>query len=276
MQLRSMNAAEGNENRDNGVVVDNLCKTFFPNTVREKRALDGVSFRLKEGEFTIIIGSNGAGKSTTLNAIAGEVPLDRGHIRVAGMVLDGMPPHRRARSVARVFQDPLSGTAASLSIEENLAIAARRGLPRSLRMGLSGNDRTAFKAALAPLGLGLENRLNDRVDLLSGGQRQSLALVMATLKRPPLLLLDEHTAALDPRSAKLVMEATLKAVESGRMTTIMITHNMDQAIAHGDRLLMMHEGRVILDLDREEKSKLTTADLVDRFHDVVSDRMLLT
>ena len=271
-----MKAAGGQDAGEGCVVVDDLRKTFFANTARQKRALDGVSFRLEQGEFAIIIGSNGAGKSTTLNAIAGEVTLDRGHVRVAGRVLDGMPPQRRARSIARVFQDPLLGTAASLTIEENLAIAARRGLPPSLRMGLGRENRVVFKAALEPLGLGLENRLGDRVDLLSGGQRQSLALVMATLKRPPLLLLDEHTAALDPRSAKRVMETTLKAVEGGGMTTIMITHNMDQAIAHGDRLLMMHEGRVILDLGGSEKARLTTADLVDRFHDAVSDRMVLT
>ncbi len=259
-----------------GAEAQGLSKTFFPGTVQEKRALNGVSFRLARGEFAVLIGSNGAGKSTALNALAGEVPLDAGRVSVGGAVLDGMPPHLRARHIARVFQDPMMGTAAALSIEENLAIAARRGAARGLGRGLNAADRAAFRAALEPLGLGLEDRLGDRVALLSGGQRQSLTLVMATFARPKLLLLDEHTAALDPRAADLVMRATLAAVADEAMTTLMITHNMDHAIAHGDRLLMMHEGRVILDLDRPAKAGLSATDLVARFHDIVSDRMLLT
>lgn len=259
-----------------GVDVTGLRKTFFPGTVQEKKALNGVDFELAEGEFAIVIGSNGAGKSTALNAIAGELPLDAGRVVLAGKDLDGWPAHKRARHVARVFQDPMQGTAPSLTIEENLAIAARRGASRGWRMGLGTGERDRFRTALEVLGLGLENRLKDRVSLLSGGQRQSLTLIMATLHRPALLLLDEHTAALDPRAAELVLNATLQAVESRNITTLMVTHNMDQAISLGDRLVMMHEGRVILNLDRAEKADLTAADLVARFHDVVSDRMLLS
>ncbi len=258
-----------------GVEVSGLRKTFFPGRVQEKVALNGVDFCLQAGEFAIIIGSNGAGKSTTLNAISGELRLDGGEIRVAGQDMGRLPAHRRARHMARVFQDPMQGTAAALTIEENLAISARRGSSRGFRSGLRRAERDRFRAALEVLGLGLENRLGDRVALLSGGQRQSLTLIMATLNAPHLLLLDEHTAALDPRAADLVLNATLRAVEGRNITTLMITHNMEQAISHGDRLIMMHEGRVILNLDRSEKRRLTTADLVSRFHDVVSDRMLL-
>lgn len=259
-----------------GVIVSGLQKTFFPGTVREKRALDGVSFSLAPGEFAIVIGSNGAGKSTMLNAISGEVQVDEGTISIAGKAIEQWPTHKRAGYISRVFQDPMQGTAASLTIEENLAISARRGKRRSFRAGLQVAEREEFRSALEPLGLGLENRLKDRVSLLSGGQRQSLTLIMATLQAPQLLLLDEHTAALDPRAADMVIRSTLSAVEDRQITTLMITHNMEQAIAHGDRLLMMHEGRVVLDLAKDEKAKLTTADLVTRFHDVVSDRMLLS
>lgn len=259
-----------------GVVVSGLCKTFFPGTVQEKRALNGVDFVLDPGEFAIVIGSNGAGKSTTLNVISGELPADSGNVSIGGKNLDGLPAYQRARFMSRVFQDPMQGTAASLSIEENLAISARRGRRRSFRAGLLNKEREIFREALAVLGLGLETRLKDRVALLSGGQRQSLTLAMATLNKPQLLLLDEHTAALDPRAAELVLEATLRAVEGKHMTTLMITHNMDHAIKYGDRLLMMHEGRVILDMTKAEKANLKAADLVDRFHDVVSDRMLLS
>lgn len=258
-----------------GVEVSDLYKTFFPGTVQEKRALNGVSFALAPGEFAIVVGSNGAGKSTTLNAISGELPLDSGQITVDGDPLSALPAHKRARYMSRVFQDPMQGTAASLTIEENLAISARRGRPRGFRPGLRKAEIDRFKTALEVLGLGLENRMKDRVSLLSGGQRQSLTLVMATLNQPRLLLLDEHTAALDPRAAELVINATLSAVDSEKITTLMITHNMDHAIRHGDRLLMMHEGRVILDLDKDEKQGVTASDLVARFHDVVSDRMLL-
>lgn len=258
-----------------GVIVSGLRKTFFPGTVQEKRALNGVDFSLAPGEFAIIIGSNGAGKSTTLNAISGELSVDDGTLSVGGKSMDGLATHKRAQLMSRVFQDPMQGTAASLTIEENLAISTRRGKKRSLRSGLLAFERDAFRTALETLGLGLENRLTDRVALLSGGQRQSLTLVMATLNSPQLLLLDEHTAALDPRAAELVVNATLNAVEGEGMTTLMITHNMDHAIAYGDRLLMMHEGQIVLNLDKAGKSNLTKADLIDQFHDVVSDRMLL-
>lgn len=258
-----------------GFHVSGLRKTFFPGTVQEKAALNGVDLDLAAGEFAIVIGSNGSGKSTTLNAISGELQLDAGKVVVAGQDMSRLSAHKRARFMARVFQDPMQGTAASLTIEENLAIAARRGSARGFRRGLKSTERDGFRAALEVLGLGLENRLSDRVALLSGGQRQSLTLIMATLRTPSLLLLDEHTAALDPRAAELVLDATLQAVEGKNITTLMITHNMEQAIAHGDRLIMMHDGRVILNLDRKEKASLSAADLVARFHDVVSDRMLL-
>ncbi|MCB1407813.1 MAG: ATP-binding cassette domain-containing protein [Rhodobacteraceae bacterium] len=258
-----------------GVHVSDLHKTFFAGTVQEKQALNGVSFSLSPGEFAVVVGSNGAGKSTTLNAIAGELSVDSGSVLVDGDDLTRLPAHKRARYMSRVFQDPMQGTAASLTIEENLAISARRGQPRGFRSALRAVDVETFRTALEALGLGLENRMKDRVALLSGGQRQSLTLAMATLKRPRLLLLDEHTAALDPRAAELVIDATLKTVAGGEITTLMITHNMDHAIRHGDRLLMMHEGRVILDLDKHDKQGVTAADLVERFHDAVSDRMLL-
>jgi putative ABC transport system ATP-binding protein len=258
-----------------GVDVYGLRKTFFPGTVQEKLVLDGVDFSLEPSEFAIVIGSNGAGKSTTLNAISGEIQADAGKISIGEISLDGQPAHKRARYISRVFQDPMQGTAASLTIEENLAISVRRGNRRGLRAGLNASERNAFQTALEALGLGLENRLKDRVSLLSGGQRQSLTLIMATLNPPQLLLLDEHTAALDPRAAELVIKATLDVIEQRQITTLMITHNMEQAITYGDRLLMMHDGRIILNLNKAKKAKLTAADLVDRFHDLVSDRMML-
>ena len=257
------------------VRVDNIKRTFHPGTVQEKKALRGISLNLEPGEFAAVIGSNGAGKSTLLNALAGEIPVDSGRIVANGMEIQNWPVHRRARLMSRVFQDPMSGTAAALTIEENLSIAARRGERRSLRFGIRRSEREVFREKLETLGLGLENRLSDRVDLLSGGQRQSLTLVMATLKQPQLLLLDEHTAALDPRAAALVMRATTEVVRENATTTLMVTHNMNHAIEFGNRLLMIHEGRVILDASAEEKSKLTASSLVDRFHDVVSDRMVL-
>ncbi len=257
------------------LLVEGLEKTFNPGTVQHKRALDGVSLSLQPGEFAIVIGSNGAGKSTTLAAIAGELTVDKGHVSVSGTSLDGLPASRRARYISRVFQDPMRGTAAALTIEENLAIASHRGRRRRLAFALNRRRREVFRAALQPLGLGLENRLGDRVELLSGGQRQSLTLTMATLSPPDVLLLDEHTAALDPRVADVVVKATLDAVKDRPMATMMVTHNMDHAIAFGDRLLMMHEGRIILDLRGREKRNMTTTRLIERFHDTVSDRMVL-
>ena len=255
--------------------VEDIRRTFHPGTVQEKKALRGISFDLAPGEFAVVIGSNGAGKSTLLNALAGEIPIDSGHISANGTEIQNWPVHRRARLMSRVFQDPMTGTAAALTIEENLSIAARRGQRRSLRFGIRTTERELYREKLESLGLGLENRLSDRVDLLSGGQRQSLTLVMATLKQPQLLLLDEHTAALDPRAAELVMRATTELVQSHATTTLMVTHNMGHAIEFGNRLLMIHEGQVILDASAEQKSKLTASSLVDRFHDVVSDRMVL-
>ncbi len=259
----------------NGVRVEGVSKTFNPGTVRSNRVLADISFELAPGDFTVVIGSNGAGKSTLLNALAGEIPIDAGAISVAGKPLQNLPAHRRAGSVSRVFQDPMLGTAAALTIEENLAIAHRRGLARRFVSSVREADRALFRERLAALGLGLEDRLSESVALLSGGQRQSLTLVMATLKAPSLLLLDEHTAALDPRAAELVMAATIGAVERDGLTTLMVTHNMEHAVSHGNRLIMMHEGHIILNAAGEEKRKLTVASLVERFHAVVTDRMLL-
>lgn len=211
-----------------------------------------------------------------LNAIAGEIAIDSGRISVDGVDIQTWPTHRRAKLISRVFQDPMMGSAAALTIEENLSIARRRGYKRGLRLSIRNDDRDLYREKLATLGLGLENRLSDRVDLLSGGQRQSLTLVMATLNQPQLLLLDEHTAALDPRAAELVMNATTDTVEKNATTTLMVTHNMSHAIAFGNRLLMIHEGQVIFNAGPEEKSKLTASGLVERFHDVVSDRMMLS
>ena len=257
------------------VKVREVSKTFNPGTVRQKQALHGITFELEKGDFAVVIGSNGAGKSTLLNAIAGEIPIDSGQIAVSGEGLQQRPAYRRAAFISRVFQDPMLGTAAPLTIEENLAVASRRGLRRRPLWSIRKSDRDLFRERLAGLGLGLESRLSDPVQLLSGGQRQSLTLVMATLSDPRLLLLDEHTAALDPRAAGLVMKATIDTVERSLITTLMVTHNMEHAVSCGNRLIMMHEGRIILDAAGEEKQKLTVQELVDRFHAVVSDRMLL-
>lgn len=257
------------------VRVEGLSKTFNPGTVRSNRVLADVSFELAPGDFAVVIGSNGAGKSTLLNALAGEVRVDAGTISIGSTSLQALPAHRRAKYISRVFQDPMLGTAAALTIEENLAIAMRRGMGRRFATSVRAADRDLFRERLAALGLGLEQRLAESVELLSGGQRQSLTLVMATLKAPNLLLLDEHTAALDPRAAELVMAATIQSVEGERLTTLMVTHNMEHAVSHGNRLIMMHEGRIILNVTGEEKSKLTVSSLVDRFHAVVTDRMLL-
>lgn len=259
-----------------GIRVEDVHRTFHPGTVQEKRALRGIDFHLDPGDFAVVIGSNGAGKSTLLNALAGEITIDSGRISADGVDIQTWPTHRRATLMSRVFQDPMMGTAAALTIEENLSIAKRRGHRRRLRLSIGKEDREVFREKLAPLGLGLESRLSDRVDLLSGGQRQSLTLIMATLNQPGLLLLDEHTAALDPRAAELVMTATTQTVEENATTTLMVTHNMSHAIAFGNRLLMIHEGRVILNAAAEEKSKLTASGLVERFHDAVSDRMMLS
>ena len=267
--------ASGTSRSQVDVQIREVFKTFNPGTVQQKQALDGISFELEKGDFAVVIGSNGAGKSTLLNAVAGEVHVDAGQITVAGERLQRLPAYRRAAFISRVFQDPMLGTAAPLTIEENLAVALRRGRRRRLLPSVRRSDRDLFRERLSMLGLGLESRLMDSVQLLSGGQRQSLTLVMATLTDPRLLLLDEHTAALDPRAAGLVMKATIDTVERNPITTLMVTHNMDHAVAYGNRLMMMHEGRIILDAVGEEKLKLTVQELVERFHAVVSDRMLL-
>lgn len=255
-------------------------KTFNPGTVNEKKALNGIDLVLNEGDFVTVIGGNGAGKSTTLNAIAGVWPVDEGDIIIDGINVTRLPEYKRAKYLGRVFQDPMTGTAASMQIEENLALAARRGMFRGLKKGISAAEREDYVERLKILDLGLEERLTAKVGLLSGGQRQALTLLMATLKKPKLLLLDEHTAALDPKTAAKVLEATDKIIAKDNLTAIMITHNMKDAIAHGNRLIMMHEGRIIYDVSGEEKKKLKVSDLLQKFEQVsggqfANDRMML-
>lgn len=240
-----------------------------------RRALDNISLELETGTFAIVIGSNGAGKSTSLNAIAGEIILDSGSIHVGDHDVTKLPTHRRTRWISRVFQDPMLGTAPDMTVEENLSLAERRGEKRGFGKGLNQARRSMYRDRLADIGLGLENRLTDKVELLSGGQRQSLSLVMSIVKKPDILLLDEHTAALDPRTAQLVMEATVRAVESEKLTTLMVTHNMQHAIDYGNRILMMESGRIKISFDAEEKKSMTTEKLVERFH-VTDDKILLT
>ncbi|MBQ6843855.1 MAG: ABC transporter ATP-binding protein [Agathobacter sp.] len=258
----------------------NIHKTFNLGTINEKKALNGVDLVLNEGDFVTVIGGNGAGKSTTLNAIAGVWPIDEGSIIIDGVDVTGLPEHKRAKYLGRVFQDPMTGTTATMQIEENLALAARRGKRRGLGWGITADEKKEYKELLKMLDLGLENRMTSKVGLLSGGQRQALTLLMATLQKPKLLLLDEHTAALDPKTAAKVLELTDKIVSENNLTTIMITHNMKDAIAHGNRLIMMHEGKIILDIGPEEKKKLTVEDLLQKFEDVsgeefASDKALL-
>lgn len=259
--------------------VQNLTKRFFPGTVNERVALKDVSFELGEGEFVTVIGSNGAGKSTLLNLLAGRLTPEAGTISIGGRNVTKMAEHRRAAVVARVFQDPMAGTSPHLSIEENLAVAWHRNKRRGLGLAVSNQRRQLFRQELAQLELGLEDRLGMKVGLLSGGQRQALSLLMATLARPQVLLLDEHTAALDPERAALVMRLTDQAVERHHLTTLMVTHNMNQALAHGNRLLMMHEGQVVLDLDAEQKATRSAEDLTAEFGRVrgaaLADRSLL-
>ncbi len=261
--------------------INGISKTFNPGTVNEKTALDGLELHLQDGDFVTVIGGNGAGKSTMLNAIAGVWPVDEGTIVVDGINVTRLAEHRRASYLGRVFQDPMTGTAASMQIEENMALAARRGMRRTLRRGISNKERDFYKEQLKVLELGLEERLTAKVGLLSGGQRQALTLLMATLKKPKLLLLDEHTAALDPKTAAKVLEATDRIVERDHLTTIMITHNMKDAIAHGNRLVMMDAGRIIYDVSGQEKKKLTVSDLLRKFEEVsggefANDRMILS
>ncbi len=252
----------------------NLHKTFNRGTASERQALRDVSLRLEEADFAVVIGGNGAGKSTLLNTIAGEVTADSGSVWIDGAEVTRLPTHRRAGRVSRVFQDPLAGSAGSMSIEENLALALSRGDRRRLRFALGGNRRARFRDAVAVFGLGLEDRMHQKVELMSGGQRQSLALAMALLTTPRVLLLDEHCAALDPRTAATVMEATVRAVEGGGLATLMVTHNMQHAIDYGNRLIMMMDGRIVFEASGDEKRSLTVEQLIERFH-LVDDKMLL-
>ena len=246
----------------------NIYKTFNAGTVNEKQALKGIDLTLEDGDFVTVIGGTGAGKSTMLNAIAGVWPVDEGQIIIDGKDVTKLPEHKRAAFLGRVFQDPMNGTAATMGIEENLALALRRGQSRTLRAGIKASEREVYKRLLSTLGLGLEDRLTSKVGLLSGGQRQALTLLMATLKKPKLLLLDEHTAALDPKTAAKVLETTEMIVNRDHLTTLMITHNMKDAITHGNRLIMMMEGKIILDIRGEEKKKLTVEDLLHKFEEV--------
>lgn len=260
--------------------ITNLHKTFNPGTINEKTALDGLNLHLKDGDFVTVIGGNGAGKSTLLNAIAGVWKPDYGTIEIDGIDVTQMPEYKRAQFLGRVFQDPMKGTSPDMEIAENLAIAARRGKKRRLVWGVRKEERAEYKKLLATLELGLEDRLSSKVGLLSGGQRQAVTLLMATLNRPKLLLLDEHTAALDPKTAAKVLELTDHIVAEHKLTTLMITHNMRDAIVHGNRLIMLHEGNVIVDISGEEKKKLTVEHLLDLFTKAsggeVDDRMVLS
>ncbi|MBC5734828.1 ABC transporter ATP-binding protein [Flavonifractor sp. DFI.6.63] len=261
--------------------VREIYKTFNAGTVNEKRAINGVSLTLADGDFVTVIGGNGAGKSTLLNLVAGVYGVDGGSILIDGNDVTRLPEYRRAQYIGRVFQDPMMGTAASMQIEENLALAARRGQTRTLRAGITKAEREQYRELLKILDLGLEDRLTSKVGLLSGGQRQALTLLMATLKKPRLLLLDEHTAALDPKTAAKVLDTTEKIVQRDQLTTLMITHNMRDAIAHGNRLVMMYDGRIVIDISGEEKKKLTVEQLLAKFgqasgSDEADDKLLLS
>ena len=261
--------------------ITNINKTFNPGTVNANHALKDLSLHLADGESIAVIGGNGAGKSTLLNAVAGVWTVDSGSIHLGGVDITHLPEHKRAKYIGRVFQDPMMGTAANMQIEENLALAARRGEHRGLRIGITRAERERFRELLRILDLGLEDRLTDKVGLLSGGQRQALTLLMATLRKPQLLLLDEHTAALDPKTAAKVMEVTRTLVNQDRLTTLMITHNMRDAIEYGDRLLMMYGGHIVVDVAGEEKKKLTVEHLLNLFSqasgsDEVDDKLVLS
>ena len=245
--------------------IEQIAKTFNPGTINQKKALRDLSLELADGDFVTVIGGNGAGKSTLLNAVAGVWPVDEGTIEIGGVDVTAMPEYKRAQYIGRVFQDPMMGTAPNMQIEENLALAYRRGKKRTLRWGVTQAERQLFRDQLATLGLGLEDRMTAKVGLLSGGQRQALTLLMAALQTPKLLLLDEHTAALDPATAAKVLEISDKIVHDGKLTALMITHNMSDAIRHGNRLIMMDQGRIVLDISGEDKQKLTKADLLARF-----------
>ena len=255
-------------------------KTFNAGTINEKKALCGVNLHLNPGDFVTIIGGNGAGKSTTLNAVAGVWPIDSGDIIIDGERVNKLCEHKRAKYLGRVFQDPMNGTAATMEIQENLAIAARRGTMRTVRWGITRKEKDEYREMLKILDLGLEDRMTAKVGLLSGGQRQALTLLMASIKKPKILLLDEHTAALDPKTAAKVLEISQKLIDENQLTAMMVTHNMKDAINYGNRLIMMHEGRIIYDVSGEEKKKLTVEELVKKFsqtsgEEFSNDRALL-
>lgn len=263
------------------LTVSNVYKTFNKGTINEKKALCGLDLHLNPGDFVTIIGGNGAGKSTLLNMIAGVYPIDNGKIEIDGVNISRQPEHERAKYIGRVFQDPMRGTAAGMEIQENLALAYRRGMKRTLKWGISKQEKAMYAEKLQILNLGLEERMSSKVGLLSGGQRQALTLLMATLVKPKLLLLDEHTAALDPKTAKTVLELTEKMIADGNLTAMMVTHNMKDAIRLGNRLIMMHEGRIIYDVAGEEKKNLHVSDLLKKFEEAsggefANDRMMLS
>lgn len=259
----------------------NVKKTFNRGTINEKKALEGIDLQMNPGDFITVIGGNGAGKSTMLNMIAGVYPIDSGVINLDGVNISRLPEYARAKYLGRVFQDPMRGTAADMEIQENLALALRRGQSRGLRWGISAEEKEQYKKLLTRLDLGLENRLSSKVGLLSGGQRQALTLLMATLKKPKLLLLDEHTAALDPKTAKKVLDLTEEIITENHLTALMVTHNMKDAIRLGNRLIMMNDGEIIYDVRGEEKSRLEVSDLLEKFEqasggEFANDRMLLS
>lgn len=261
--------------------LENIYKTFNKNTVNEKMVINDLSLHLRKGDFVTVIGGNGAGKSTILNLIAGVYPPDNGKIILDGESMTSLPEYKRAKHLGRVFQDPMMGTATNMEIQENLALAYRRGKHRGLRWGISKEEKSLYMDKLKNLDLGLEDRMSSKVGLLSGGQRQALTLLMAALTQPKILLLDEHTAALDPKTAERVMDLTQKIVTSNNLTTLMVTHNMKQAILYGNRLIMMYEGKIIYDVEGEEKSKLKVTDLLQKFESVshgsfANDRMILS
>jgi putative ABC transport system ATP-binding protein len=259
--------------------ISNVNKTFFPGTVNERKALRGIDLHLAAGEFVTVIGSNGAGKSTVLNITSGKMRPDTGTVSIDGKDVTKLPDHRRAQYIGRVFQDPMAGTAPTMSIEQNMSMALERGRRRGLALGVTKAKRERFREELKSLELGLEDRLKAKVGLLSGGQRQALSLLMATFSGPKILLLDEHTAALDPQRAELVSRLTAETVDRFKLTTLMVTHNMEQALRLGTRLIMMHDGRIILDLDREQKSKMTVHGLLQEFEKIkgaqLDDRTML-
>jgi putative ABC transport system ATP-binding protein len=263
------------------LVLQNIHKVFNRGTVNEKVALNGLNLKLEDGDFCTVIGGNGAGKSTMLNAIAGVWPVDDGRIIVGGTDITALPEHKRAKFLGRVFQDPMTGTAATMEIAENMALAHRRGLHRNLMWGIRSHEYEEFREQLARLGLGLEDRMTTKVGLLSGGQRQAITLLMAAFQNPQLLLLDEHTAALDPKTAAKVLEISDQIIEEKHLTALMVTHNMKDAITHGNRLIMMDEGRVIYDVRGEEKKNLHVKDLLAKFEEIsgaelANDRMMLS